>query len=44
MRWRAGLSAGARLRLRGRVFNVIAAGDPVGDRTRLVCLCEEVTP
>jgi SPP1 family predicted phage head-tail adaptor len=44
MRWRAGVTAGMRLRDGARLFNIITAGDPAGDRARLVCLCEEITP
>jgi head-tail adaptor len=48
LRWRAGvtasLTAGMRLRDGQRVFAVRSAGDPTGARTRIVCLCEEITP
>lgn len=44
LRWRAGLDAGQRLRLGARIFDIRAAGDPDGDRRRLVCLVQEVKP
>jgi head-tail adaptor len=43
-RWRAGVTAGMRLRDGQRLFEIMATGDPDGSRTRLVCLCEEVGP
>jgi SPP1 family predicted phage head-tail adaptor len=43
MRWRAGVDAGMRLRLRERLFDIRAAADPDGAGRRLICLCEEST-
>jgi SPP1 family predicted phage head-tail adaptor len=42
MRWRAGLTAGMQLRDGIRVFEIISAGDPDGDRKRLVLTCNEI--
>jgi SPP1 family predicted phage head-tail adaptor len=44
IRWRAGLDAGMRFSGAGRTFGILSAGDPVGNRTRLVCMCEEISP
>jgi SPP1 family predicted phage head-tail adaptor len=44
LRWRAGITAGMRLRDGARIYAIRAAGDPTGARTQLVCLCEEITP
>lgn len=43
IRWRAGIDAGMRFSGTGRTFGILAVGDPVGNRTRLVCLCEEIS-
>jgi len=44
IRWRPGVDAGMRFTGLGRAFAIRSAGDPEGDRRRLVCLCEEITP
>jgi head-tail adaptor len=44
LRWRAGVTAGMRLRDGARLFDIRAAADPDGGGRRLVCLCEEITP
>jgi SPP1 family predicted phage head-tail adaptor len=44
IRWRAGIDAGMRFSSGGRTFGIQSVGDPVGNRTRLVCLCEEISP
>ncbi len=44
IRWRAGVSAGMRFESQGRRFGIVSAGDPDGNRARLVCLCEEIAP
>ena len=44
LRWRAGIDAGMRFADGPRVFGILSAGDPLGNRTRLVCLCEEISP
>lgn len=44
IRWRAGVNAGMRLTGPGVVFGILSAGDPTGNRSRLVCLCEVVSP
>lgn len=44
IRWRSGVTAGMRFRAGGEVFAIVTAGDPDGDRRRLVCLCEEIGP
>lgn len=44
IRWRAGIDAGMRFSAAGRIFGIVSAGDPVGNRARLVCLCEEISP
>ncbi len=43
IRWRAGVNAGMRFTGQGAAYGVISAGDPDGRRTRLVCLCEEIS-
>lgn len=44
LRWRAGVDAGQRFIDGTRVFAILSAGDPLGNRMRLVCLCEEISP
>ncbi len=44
IRWRAGVTAGMRFTGGGATYGILSAGDPVGDRTRLLCLCEEISP
>ena len=44
IRWRAGVTAGMRFTGGGRIHDIVSAGDPVGDRVRLICLCEEISP
>lgn len=44
LRWRAGIDAGMRLSGAGRSFNILSVGDPIGNRARLVCLAEEISP
>ncbi len=44
IRWRAGVNAGMRLTGQGATYGIISAGDPDGRRTRLSCLCEEISP
>jgi SPP1 family predicted phage head-tail adaptor len=44
LRWRAGLDAGQRLRDGARLFDIRSVADPDGDRRRLVCLVEEISP
>jgi SPP1 family predicted phage head-tail adaptor len=44
IRWRAGLDAGMRFTMSGRVFGILSVGDPLGNRTRLVCIAEEISP
>jgi SPP1 family predicted phage head-tail adaptor len=44
IRWRAGVTAGMRFTGGGRTHGIMSVGDPVGDRVRLVCLCEEISP
>lgn len=43
-RWRGGVNAGMRLTGPGQVFSIVSIGDPVGNRSRLICLCEVVSP
>jgi SPP1 family predicted phage head-tail adaptor len=44
MRWRAGITAGMRLKDDTRLFDIRASADPDGGGRRLVCLCEEISP
>jgi SPP1 family predicted phage head-tail adaptor len=44
MRWRDGMTAGMRLTDGARQYEIISVGDPDGRRTRLICLCEEISP
>ncbi|MGL4438320.1 MAG: phage head closure protein [Bosea sp. (in: a-proteobacteria)] len=44
IRWRAGIDAGMRFSGAGRIFGIVSVGDPAGNRTRLVCLAEEISP
>ncbi len=44
IRWRSGVNAGMRLTGPGVAFGILSAGDPIGNRSRLVCLCEVVSP
>jgi SPP1 family predicted phage head-tail adaptor len=44
LRWRAGLTTAARLRLGARVFALRAVHDPEERRRVLVCLAEEARP
>lgn len=47
IRWRAGVHAG--MRFTGQdagqaaTYGIVSAGDPDGRRTRLACLCEEIS-
>jgi SPP1 family predicted phage head-tail adaptor len=42
MRWRAGMNAGMQLRDDMRVYEIISAGDPDGNRKRLELICNEI--
>ncbi|MFZ9501090.1 MAG: phage head closure protein [Beijerinckiaceae bacterium] len=42
LRWRAQVSPGMRLRDGERVFEIVSAVDPQGERSRLVCRCREI--
>jgi SPP1 family predicted phage head-tail adaptor len=44
LRWRAGLTTAARLRLGSRVFSLRAVHDPEERQRILVCLAEEARP
>lgn len=48
IRWRAGVNASMRFtgQVAGQVavYGIVSAGDPDGRRTRLACLCEEISP
>ena len=43
IRWRADVANPARLRLGDRLYLVRAAFDPDGKKSRLTCLCEEIS-
>lgn len=44
MRWHGGVDGASRLRLGGRVFEVLSAADPDGRRRELTIVAREVTP
>jgi SPP1 family predicted phage head-tail adaptor len=44
LRWRGDVTAGMRFVGDGAVFGIVSAGDPAGDRRRLACQCEEISP
>ena len=44
IRWRPVIEAGMRFTGQNAVYGIVSVGDPVGDRRRLVCLCEEIAP
>jgi SPP1 family predicted phage head-tail adaptor len=44
LRWRGDVTAGMRFVGDGAVFGIVSAGDPTGERRRLVCQCEEISP
>jgi SPP1 family predicted phage head-tail adaptor len=43
LRWRAGINAGMRFVDGAQVLEILTAGDPDGDRRRLVCRCQDIS-
>jgi SPP1 family predicted phage head-tail adaptor len=44
LRFRAGITAGQRLRWGERLLAITAVADPDGRHRQLICLCEEIRP